>query len=149
MDGVARNDGRHYAICVDLGGSVPLGEGGVDGGGADYADEKGEGEVKRTFQSTVEVTRGKEFGVKVVLMEDDGSTAVIAESLGLKALVGREELQGSRFQKPRAVEQKCSDCAEVGLKNVPANTARLGADVMLGEGTKTEKVMMFVVAVEL
>lgn len=149
MDGLARNEGRHYAVCVDLGGSMPLGGGDTGPGGEAEAeaDRDGKREVITTYQSTMEVGRGKELGVKVFLMEDDGATAVLAESLSLKAWVGRDGQQGSVLQKPRSLSQRCRDCAEVGLKNVPANTPSLRVDGRLGKDTKDLK--MYVVAVEL
>ena len=156
MDAMARREKRHYAICVDLGVSVPLGGEQEAGGGKGENNGKGDGsrdkELKRevveeTIYSTVEVGLGKDFGVKVLLMEDDGTTTVFAESLDMKALVREGAQQARSTEKPRALLEHCDDCAEVELPMVPADTAILSAKVNLREDSKN--VRMYVVSVEL
>lgn len=156
MDATARQDKRHYAICVDLGGSVPLEREQEAGGGKGAGNGNGgggrDGELKRelveeTIFATMEVGLGKDFGVKVLLMEDDGTTPVFAESLDMKALVREDTQRGSLTQKPRALSEHCDDCAEVGLPMVRADTAILSAKVSLREDVKN--VRMYVVSVEL
>ena len=158
MDATARKEKRHYALCIDLEGSVPLGqeqEGGSERGSNNGNGNRGggrDGELKRdvmekTLHSTMEVGLNNDFGVKVLLMEDDGKTAVFAESLSMKALVREGTRQGSLTQKPRALSEHCDDCTEVELPLVPADTAFLSAKVSLREDSKN--VRMYVVSVEL
>lgn len=152
LDGVATQGGRHYAVCVNLQGKGAgvTGSGGglgVDGlRGEEVGAGASEREVARTIQSVVEVRRGRGFAVKIALRGDDGAKEVRAQSLSVKALLEGDGLQGGLWQTSKAISQRCGNCTQIGLASVPAQTARLSAEVHLDGDLGSVK--MYVVAVE-
>ena len=140
LDGVARDGGRHYAICVNLAGSIPRNISAMGG------DQNGEGEVTTTVQSAIEVGKGADFAAQIVMLEDDGFTAVVAQNLSINALIVGNIQQGGLWQTPRAVSQRCSNCTQVGLASVPPTAVRLSANVHLQD--HIESVRLYVVALE-
>ena len=127
-------------MCVDLRGSTQSASVNTT------RKETWQGPMTSTFQSHVEMGRGKSSPVKLMLLEDDGSTAVFAQSLSVRALVTGGMGHGS-VQQPKAISQVCSNCSEVELPSVPAQTARLVADMRLA--SDTERVRLYVMSVEL
>ena len=144
MNGVAKKDGRHYAICINVEPSVAArsAELSVDTRHDDSRQET----TTRAIQSGLEVERGKDIAIKVVLTEDDGSTAVAAQILSVKALVPVDMSQ-RRLQALKAVSQQCSNCTEIETGRVPAQTSELVANLRLRDDTTS--VRMYVVSVEL
>ena len=143
MDGVATNTGRHYAVCVNLMGFVSTGTSALGApGGSGGSEVKG----VRKMQSAIEVAMGSDFAVQLVLMEKNASQAVIAQSLAIKALVPKKLQQGAVWQTRKAVPRHCSNCNQVGLVSVPAQTAMLAGDIRLRNSTKN--VQMYMVAFE-
>ncbi|KAL8795433.1 MAG: hypothetical protein Q9195_002022 [Heterodermia aff. obscurata] len=142
LDGVARDGGKHYAICVNLAGLIPRNDSAIRG-----EQGEGEGEATKTIQSAIEVGNGRYFAAQIFMMEDDGSfTAVVAQSLSLNALIAGNAPQGGLWQRPKAVSQRCSNCTQVGLASVPPTAARLSANVRLQD--HVESARLYVVAVE-
>ena len=140
LDGVARDGGRHYAICVNLAGLIPRNSSAM----GEY--QSGEGEVTTTFQSAIEVGNGAHFAAQIVMMKDDGLTAVVAQSLSINALIVGNAQQGGLWQTPKAVSQRCSNCTQVGLASVPPTAARLSANIRLQDHIQSAR--LYVVAVE-
>ena len=141
LDGVARDERKHYAICVNLAGLTPKNVSALG------QEQSGEGEVTNTIQSAIKVDRGRYIAAQIVVMEDKGSTAIMAQSLSLNALIaGNAQQHGDLWQIPKAVGQRCSNCTQVGLASVPPTAARLSADVRLQDHTKS--VRLYVVVVE-
>lgn len=141
LDGVARDEGKHYAICVNLTGLTPKN---VSTLGQEQSEE---GEVTNTIQSAIKVDRGRYIAAQIVMMEDKGSTTIMAQSLSLNALIaGNAQQHGDLWQIPNAVSQRCSNCTQVGLASVSPTAARLSANVRLQDHTKS--VRLYVVVVE-
>ena len=140
LDGVARDGGKHYAICVNLAGFV------LRNGSALGGEQSREGQVTKTIQSAIELDNRRHFAAQIVMMEDEGFTAVVAQSLSLNALIAGNAQQGEPWQTPKAVAQRCSNCTQVGLASIPPTAASLSANIRLQD--HTESVRLYVVAVE-
>ena len=140
LDGVATDEGRHYAICVNLAGLV------LRNGSALGGEQKREG-VTKTVQSAIQVDRERHVAAQVVMMEDEGFTAVVAQSLSINALIAGNAQQGDLWQSPQSVAQRCSNCTQIGLASIPPATARLNTNVHL-QG-HIERARLYVVAVEM
>ena len=140
LDGVARDGGRHYAICVNLAGLIPRNSSAMGG------ERRREGEVAKTIRSAIEVGNGGHFATQIVMMQDDGFTPVVAQSLSINAMIAGDAQQGGLWQTPRTVSQRCSNCTQVGLASVPPTAARLSANVDLQDHIKSAR--LYVMAVE-
>ena len=140
LDGVARDEGKHYAICVNLAGLV------LRNGSALGGEQRREGQVTKTIQSAIEVGGGRHFAAQIVTMEDESFTAVVARSLSINALIADNPQQGDLWPTPKAVAQRCSNCTQTGLASVPPTATILSAKVDLQD--YVESARLYVVAVE-
>ena len=141
VNGVAIDDQKHYAICVNIEDYTSFGGVGADG----EKKEEGAAEVTKIIQSRLAVERGRDSALKVILIGDD-SKAVIAQNLSASALISSNVHPGILSQFPRAVSKKCSNCTEIGLTSVPTGTVRLSADMRLTENTSSVQIYVLLVS---
>ena len=140
LDGVARDGGRHYAICVNLAGVVLRNGSALDG------QQRGEAQVTKTIQSAIKVGKGRYFAAQIVIMEDEGFLAVVAQSLSINALIAGNAAPGDLWQTPKIMTRRCSNCTQIGLASVPPTATRISANVDLQD--EIESARLYVVAVE-